>query len=132
MSVLVNVPEKQSENTTETVGIGVDIGLKEFAVSSYNEQPFKNIKKKLKREQRRLSRKYENKKKRGEKTATYSANIAKQVKKIQAIHLRLTNIRTNYINQVVNELVKTKPAYLTIEDLNVSGMMKNKHLAKVL
>jgi len=139
VSVLVNVPDKQSESTPETIGIGVDIGLKEFAVSSQKEQPFKNInktsrvkkiKKKLKREQRRLSKKYEHKKKRGEKAATYSANIAKQVKKIQAIHLRLTNIRTNQINYVVNELVKTKPTHITIEDLNVSGMMKNRHLAK--
>lgn len=141
VSVLVNVVAKQSESATETKGIGVDVGLKEFAVSSQKEHPFKNInktssvkklKKKLKREQRRLSKKYEEKKKRGEKAATYSANIAKQVKKIQAIHLRLTNIRTNHINQVVNELVKTKPAHITIEDLNVSGMMKNGHLAKAI
>ncbi len=82
--------------------------------------------------QKRLSKKYENKKKRGETTATYSANIVKQVKKIQAIHLKLTNIRTNYINEVVSELVKTKPEYITIEDLNVSGMMKNRCLSKAI
>lgn len=126
--------------TSFTNGIGIDLGLKDFAICSHREQPYKNInktkpvkklEKKLKREQRCLSRKYENKKKRGEQTATYFANIAKQVKKIQAIHRKLTNIRSNYINQIVSELVKTKPAYVTIEDLTVSGMMKNQCLYKV-
>jgi putative transposase len=88
--------------------------------------------KKLKREQKRLARKYDSKKERGEKAATYSANIAKQVKKVPAIQLTLTNIRTNYINQVVRMLVKTEPEYITIEELNVSGMIKNKHLSKAI
>ena len=132
-------PRQLIQNTS--AGIGVDLGIKDFAVCSHKEKPFKNINKtnkvkkltkKLKREQKRLSRKYEFKKKRGEKTATYSANIAKQVKKVQAIHLTLTNIRTNYINNVVHDLVKTKPEYITIEDLNVSGMMKNRHLSKAI
>jgi putative transposase len=79
-----------------------------------------------------LARKYESKKGRGEKAATYSANIAKQVKKVPAIQLTLTNIRTNCINQVVRMLVKTEPEYITIEELNVSGMMKNKHLSKAI
>jgi IS605 OrfB family transposase len=77
-----------------------------------------------------LSKKYENKKKRGEKAVTYSANIAKQVKKVQAIHMKLANIRKDYTNKVVNEIVKNKPSHATIEDLNVSGMMKNHKLAK--
>ena len=129
------------EDTPYTVGIGIDLGIKDFAISSQREKPFKNInktnsvkkaEKKLKREQKRLSRKDENKKKRGETTATYSANRAKQVKKVQAIHLRLANIRTDYINKVVSKLVKTKPEYITIEDLNVSGMMKNRCLSKAI
>ena len=141
VSVLVDTPEKQIDDTPYTVGIGIDLGIKDFAISSHKEKPFKNInktkkvkktEKKLGREQKRLSKKYENKKKRGETTATYSANIAKQVKKIQAIHLKLANIRTNYINEVVSELVKTKPAHITIEDLNVSGMMKNRCLSKAI
>ena len=141
VSVLVDMPEKQANDTPYTVGIGIDLGIKDFAISSHKEEPFKNInktkkvkktEKKLKREQKCLSKKYENKKKRGETTATYSANIAKQVKKIQAIHLKLANIRTNYINEVVSELVKTKPVYITIEDLNVSGMMKNRCLSKAI
>ena len=141
VSVLVDTPEKQVEDTPYTVGIGIDLGIKDFAISSQREKPFKNInktnsvkkaEKKLKREQKRLSRKDESKKKRGETTATYSANRAKQVKKVQAIHLRLANIRTDYINKVVSKLVKTKPEYITIEDLNVSGMMKNRCLSKAI
>jgi putative transposase len=141
VSVLIDLPEKQEPPSPSIPGIGIDLGLKDFAICSHKEKPYKNINKtkpvkklnkKLKREQRRLSRKYENKKKRGEKTATYSANIVKQVKKVQAVHLKLANIRTNYINKVVSELVKTKPAYITIEDLNVSGMMKNRCLSKAI
>jgi len=141
VSVLVDMPEKQVDNTPYTVGIGIDLGIKDFATSFHKEKPFKNInktkevkrtEKKLKREQKCLSKKYENKKKRGETSATYSANITKQVKKIQAIHLKLANIRTNYINKVVSELVKTKPVHITIEDLNVSGMMKNRCLSKAI
>ena len=140
VSVLVNIPEIKNTNTNYTEGIGIDLGIKDLAKVS-NKKTFKNInksnkvkklEKKLKREQRRLSRKYEFKKKRGEKTATYSANIAKLAKKIQAVHMKLTNIRKNYTNQVVNEIVKTKPSHITIEDLNVRGMIKNRHLAKAV
>lgn len=140
--VLVNMEDQNNSSHSYTEGIGVDLGVKDFAISSHQEKPFKNInktrkirflEKKLRREQRRLSHKYEmNKKmKRGEKTASQSAkNIAKKVRQIQVIHYRLTNIRTNYVNQVIASLVKNKPAFITIEDLNVRGMMKNRHLAK--
>lgn len=107
------------------------------------DKPFKNInktkkvkklEKKLKREQRKLSRKYESLKKRKneEKGEATRQNIQKQVSKVQKIHQTLTNIRQDHINKVVSEIVKTKPSYITIEDLNVSGMMKNKHLAKAV
>ena len=59
-------------------------------------------------------------------------NIQKQVLKVQKLHHRIDNIRTDYINKCVNEIVKTKPSYITIEDLNVKGMMKNKHLSKAV
>ena len=140
VSVLVEVPEIKNTNANYTEGIGIDLGVKDLAVVSTG-KTYKNInksskvktlEKKLKREQRRLSKKYENKKKRGEKSATYSANIAKQVKKVQAIHMKLTNIRKDYTNKVVNEIVKNKPSHATIEDLNVSGMMKNRHLSKAI
>ena len=71
-------------------------------------------------------------KKKGGITATASANIDKQKLKVQKIHHRLDNIRTDYINKTIAEIVKTKPSYITIEDLNVSGMMKNKHLSKAV
>ena len=140
VSVLVDEPEVQPSNTEYTDGIGLDLGLKSFVVSSGRAKPFpsiskskrvKKLERKMRREQKRLSRKYE-KKKRGEKSAAYSANIGKQVKKVQALHLRLTNIKTDYLNKVVAELVKTKPAFITIEDLNVRGMMQNRHLARAV
>ena len=59
-------------------------------------------------------------------------NIQKQALKVQKHHQRLDNIRTNHVNQTVNDLVKTKPNHITIEDLNVSGMMKNRHLARAV
>ena len=126
-----------------TEGLGIDLGIKELAVVSNVEKPFgninktKNIKKlekKLKREQRKLSRKYESLKLKNEKeggTATRQ-NIQKQIVKVQKLHQRLTNIRENHINQTVNSIVKQKPSYITIEDLNVRGMMKNRHLARAI
>ena len=118
---------------------------KNLAVVSNIDKPFKNInktkkvkkiEKKLKREQRKLSRKYEslkqkNKNKKEKEVATRQ-NIHKQTLKVQKIHHTLDNIRTDYINKVVNDLAKTKPSYITIEDLNVGGMMKNKHLSKAV
>lgn len=124
-------------------GIGIDLGLKEFAICS-DDSRFKNInktstvkkvEKKLQREQRKLSRKYESLKERNkniEEGVATRQNIQKQVLKVQKIHQRLTNIRTDYINKTINEIVKTKPSYITIEDLAVSNMMKNKHLSKAI
>ena len=140
VSVVVDIPESQY---VEPHGepLGIDLGLKDLAILSDGTKykninktsSIKKLKKKLKREQRRLSRKLENnKKKRGEKSATYFANISKNVLKVQKLHYRLTSIRTNYTNQVVNEIVKREPSYITIENLNVKGMMKNHHLAKAI
>ena len=89
----------------------------------------KKLEKQLIREQRSLSRKYENVKKGG---PTQRANIQKQRLKVQKLHHRIDNIRTDYINKTIAEIVKTKPSYITIEDLNVSGMMKNRHLSKAV
>lgn len=121
-------------------GIGIDLGIKDFAICS-NGETYKNInkssqirklEKKLKREQHSLSRKYENYKKQNKnlKGVATRQNIQKQKLKVQKLHQRLDNIRTDYINKVVSELVKTKPMWITIEDLNISGMMKNRHLSK--
>lgn len=121
-------------------GIGIDLGLKDLAVCS-NGKTFKNInkfstikktEKKLIKEQRRLSRKYESLKLRNklEKGKATRQNIQKQVVKVQKLHQRLTNIRIDYINKTISSIIKQKPSYITIEDLNVSGMMKNRHLSK--
>ena len=136
--VSVLVDEEIVKPKLNNFGIGIDLGLKDFAICS-DGKTFKNInksnnvkklEKKLKREQRCLSRKYEFLKKRGG-TATRQ-NIQKQQLKVQKIHQRLNNIRTDYINQCINEIVKTKPSYIVLEDLNISGMMKNKHLSKAI
>ena len=95
----------------------------------------KQLTKKLKREQRKLSRKYEclkQQKNKSEGGTVTRQNIQKQVLKVQRLHQTMSNIRENYINQVVNTIVKQKPSYVTIEDLNVSGMMKNRHLSKAI
>ncbi|ABG84982.1 MULTISPECIES: RNA-guided endonuclease InsQ/TnpB family protein [Clostridium] len=124
-------------------GLGIDLGIKEFAICS-NGNKFKNInktstvkkiEKKLKREQRKLSRKYESLKIRNKNIKEGRAtrqNIQKQVVKVQRLHQRLANIRTDYINKTVFSIVKQKPSYITIEDLAVSNMMKNKHLSKAI
>lgn len=139
VSVLVEIPDKKSEKP-QGEGIGIDLGVKELAVMSngvikpnINKTP-KVIKlnRKLRREQRSLSRKYESKKKRGEKAAAYSANIEKQVVKIQRIYQTLTNIRVDYENKIISEIMKREPSFIVLEDLNVRGMMKNRHLSRAI
>lgn len=150
ISVLVEEKEslEVSQNGSNDIcaeGIGIDLGIKEFAVLS-NGVVCKNInktarirklEKQLKRQQRKLSRKYESEKKLLEsknikKGKATRKNIKKQVLKVQRLHKRLADIRGNRQDQIVAELVKTKPAYITIEDLNVKGMMKNRHLSKAV
>ena len=136
VSVLIEIPDNRIANNSNE-GIGIDLGLKDFAVVS-NGTSYKNINKSAKlkklekqliREQRSLSRKYENVKKGG---STQRANIQKHRLKVQKLHHRIDNIRTDYINKTIAEIVKTKPSYITIEDLNVKGMMKNRHLSKAV
>ena len=128
------------QNTNK--GIGVDLGLKDFAICSDSET-FKNInktkkvkqlEKKIKREQRKLSGKYESLKERNKKEGGNATrqNIQKQIVKVQILHHKLNNVRTDYINKTISQIVKQKPSYITIEDLNVSGMMKNRHLSKAV
>ena len=136
VSVLVEIPDVNIDNNSNE-GIGIDLGLKDFAIVS-NGKTYRNInksaglkklEKQLIREQRSLSRKYENLKK-GE--PTQRANIQKQKLKVQKLHHKMDNIRTDYINKTIAEIVKTKPSYITIEDLNVKGMMKNRCLSKAV
>ena len=136
VSLVVDVPAPEADGNFSD-GIGIDLGLKDFAVVS-NGTVYRNInktvrirklEKQLRRAQRKLSRKYKNLKK-GE--SAQKANIRKQKLKVQKLHQRLENIRTDYINKTISEIVKTKPSHITVEDLNVSGMMKNRHLSKAV
>ena len=136
VSVLVEIPDVNINNNLND-GIGIDLGLKDFAIISSGKTyrninksaGLKKLEKQLIREQRSLSRKYENLKK-GE--STQRANIQKQKLKVQKLHHKMDNIRTDYINKTIAEIVKTKPSYITIEDLNVKGMMKNRCLSKAV
>lgn len=142
ISVGIDV-EIKKESLTD-ISLGVDLGLKNFAICS-NGKIYKNInkskevkkiEKRIKREQRKCSKKYElNKiKKEGGNRCKFikTKNILKTEKRIQLLYRRLKNIRSNYIYQVISEMVKAKPFRIVIEDLNVSGMMKNRHLSKAI
>ena len=142
VSVLIDIPDVGKQQLND-FGLGIDLGIKEFAIVSNGiikkninkTAKLKKLEKQLKREQRCLSRKYEDFKKRNNKMKGGVAtrqNIQKQVLKVQKLHQRIDNIRTDYVNKCVNEIVKTKPSYITIEDLNIKGMMKNKHLSKAV
>lgn len=135
--------ENATKEELSNVSIGVDLGIKDLAIVSNIDKPFKNINKskevkrlnkKLKRLQRQVSRKYDMLKsegcfKKGEKT-TKTQNIIKLEKQIKLVHKRVADIRLNHIHQTTNTIVKTKPCRIVVEDLNVKGMMKNKHLSK--
>ena len=141
VSVLIDTPDTENTQLND-FGLGIDLGVKEFAVISNGivkkninkTAKLKKIEKQLKREQRCLSRKYEDLKKHNNKMKgeVTRQNIQKQVLKVQKLHQRINNIRTDYINKCVNEIVKTKPSYIAIENLNVKGMMKNRHLSKAV
>ena len=141
VSVLIDTSDTEKPQLND-FGLGIDLGVKEFMVISNGTikkninktAKLKKMEKQLKREQRCLSRKYEDLKKRDNKMEgeVTRQNIKKQVLKVQKLHQRINNIRTDYINKCVNEIVKTKPSYIAIEDLNVKGMMKNKHLSKAV
>lgn len=133
----VGVETKESKPTLNDFSLGIDLGIKELAITNVDKLDVKNInktqkvkklEKKLKRLQRQCSRKYEMNKegRRYQKTK----NIAKVEKKIKKLHRRLQNIRLNHIHQATSKMVKIKPSRVVMEDLKVSNMMKNKHLAK--
>ena len=119
-------------------GVGIDLGIKDLAICSDGNtyksinktQRVKRLEKKKRRLQRSVSRKYEKNKKGGSYCKT--CNIIKREKELLKIIKRLTNIRHNYLHQTTSEIVKRKPSFICIEDLNVSGMMKDKHLSKAI
>lgn len=135
ISVLVDIQE-HNIGVNNDFGVGIDLGLKSLAICSngsiyHNINKTNNVKKvekRLKREQRKLSRKIVVKRK-GE---ACRENFVKQKLKVQKLYQRLTNIRTDYLNKTINSIVRTKPSFIVIEDLNVSGMMKNRHLSKAV
>ena len=134
----VGIEAEAPKPVTETDGIGIDLGVKDLAICSTG-QVYRNInktsrvrrlKKKQRRLQRKISRKYEKNKKGGSYQKT--RNIIKSEKQLLRLTHKLTDIRTNYIQQVTTEIIKREPSFIVMEDLNVSGMMKNKHLAKAV
>ena len=140
VSVLIDMPDTEKPQLN-TFGLGIDLGIKEFAVMSNGivkkninkTAKLRKLEKQLKREQRCLSRKYEDVKKHNKKKGEATRqNIQKQLLRVQKLHQRIDNIRTDYMNKTIAEIVKNKPSYITIEDLNVKGMMKNRHLAKAV
>ena len=135
LSYTENVETSAGNLPYYTDGIGIDLGIKTLVTVSDgtkipNIKTFRRVRilnKRLKRLQRKVSRKYRiNKCNKHNKTK----NIIKLERQIKLIHRSLRNIRINHIRKFVSELVKKQPQYIAIEDLNVKGMMKNKHLAK--
>ena len=128
--------DNQSAQKCINTGIGIDVGVKDLAICSSG-NIYKNInktrrvrrlKKRGRRLQRQISRKYIKKGESYQKTR----NIVKSEKKLVKLNHRLTNIRTNYIHHVTTEIIKREPSFVVMEDLNVKGMMKNRHLAKAI
>ncbi len=119
-------------------GIGIDLGIKDLAICS-NGITYKNINKtqkikKLEKSKRRLQRKISKKYLINKKGASYhkTCNIIKSERRLLKINKKLTNIRDNYLHQTTSDIIKRKPSFITIEDLNVNGMMKNKHLSQAI
>lgn len=133
---------EHNENQVELnkdLSVGIDLGIKDLAVVNCLDKPIKNInksvkvkklKKRLKRLQKQVSRKYEANKQ--ENKFIKTSNILKLEKQIKLLHRKLTNIRNNHIHQATAKIIKLKPYRVVMEDLNISGMMKNKHLSKAV
>ena len=139
LSLVIEVEDTIKETNTNTKGLGVDLGIKDTAICS-NGMIFKNInktkkvkklKKKLKREQRKMARSIEYSKSKKIKLKELK-NFSKKKLKVQRLFYRLNCIRDDYNNKIVNEITRTKLKYITIEDLKVSNMMKNKYLSKAI
>lgn len=134
----VGVEYEDSTTVPYNEGIGIDLGIKDLSICSDGNkyqninktQKIKKLEKRKRRLQRSISRKYEKNKKGGSYCKT--SNIIKSEKELLKLNHRLTNIRQNYLHQTTTEIAKTKPSYIVLEDLNVKGMMKNRHLSKAV
>lgn len=120
-------------------GIGIDLGVKDLAICSDIDKPYKNINKtqkirKLKKKKRSLQRKISRKYLINKKGDSYckTSNIIKTEKNLLKLNHRLTDIRHNYLHQITTEIINRKPKFIVLEDLNVKGMMKNKHLSEAV
>ena len=136
--ITVGIEYEDSVILPSNEGIGIDLGIKDLAICSdgntykniNKSQKVKKLEKRKRRLQRSISRKYEKNKNGGSYCKT--SNIIKSEKELLKLNHRLTNIRQNYLHQTTTEIVKTKPFYIVLEDLNVKGMMKNRHLSKAV
>ena len=138
ISVGVEVDDDTEKTLPSNEGVGIDLGVKDLAICSDGNtykninktQRVKKLEKKKRRLQRSISRKYNKNKKGGNYCKT--SNIIKREKELLKISKRLTNIRHDYLHQTTSEIIKRKPSFICIEDLNVSGMMKNRHLSEAI
>lgn len=136
--ITVGVEIEDNKELPTNEGIGIDLGVKDLAICSdgytykniNKTQKVKKLEKKKRRLQRSISRKYLNNKKGDSYNKT--SNIIKSEKKLLKLNHKLTNIRENYLHQVTSEIINRKPKFITIEDLNVSGLMKNRHMSKAI
>ena len=134
--ITVGVNCEDCTNEPKNKGVGIDLGIKDLAICS-DGNTYKNInkskkviklEKKKRRLQRSISRKIKNSKRKGRQTC----NTLKAKKKFLKVSHRLTNIRHNYLHQITSSIMKREPSFICIEDLNISGMMKNRHLSKAV
>ena len=137
----ISVGIEYADNTQTPVndGVGIDLGIKDLSICSDIDKPYKNINKtqkirKLKKKKRRLQRKISRKYLINKKGDSYckTSNIIKAEKKLLKLNHRLTDIRHNYLHQTTTEIINRKPKFIVLEDLNVKGMMKNKQLSEVV
>lgn len=121
--------------------MGIDLGVKDLAIAEFDgerliyhninkSRKMRMLKQKLKRVQRNISRKYETNRSGNKYTKT--RNIEREEAKLRKLYKRITNIRTNYIHQTTHELISKHPCRVVMEDLNVTGMIKNRHLSKAI
>ena len=136
--ISVGIEVEESTVVPTNQGIGIDLGIKDLAICSDN-NTYKNINKtkdvkRLKKKKRRLQRKVSKKYLINKKGVCYykTSNIIKLENQLLKLNHRLTNIRHNYLHKTTSEIINRKPMFIALEDLNVRGMMKNKHLAKAI
>ena len=136
--ITIGIEYEDSTVLPTNEGIGIDLGIKDLAICS-DKNKYQNINKtqrvkKLEKRKRRLQRSISRRYEKNKKGVSYckTSNIIKREKELLKLNHRLTNIRQNYLHQTTSEIVKREPSFICMEDLNVNGMMKNKHLSKAV